>query len=60
MWGQHLRTYYNKPSTYRKSDFSNNYLGYWTDFGACYYYNLDGESSYASALNNVIADAQAQ
>jgi hypothetical protein len=45
-WGQIMRSYYNKGDSYRKSDFTNNYLGYWTDFGACYYYNLDNFSTY--------------
>jgi hypothetical protein len=37
-WGGLLLKYYNKTSEVREKDKSINYLGYWTDNGACYYY----------------------
>jgi len=50
-WGHLLRKLYGKEDdTYRKSDFSINYLGYWTDNGACYYYNTANYSNYEDAL----------
>ena len=38
-WGQVMRTQYQKTSAARNADLMNNYLGYWTDRGAYYYYN---------------------
>ena len=52
-WGRLLRMLYEKEDTYRKSDFSINYLGYWTDNGACYYYNTGNYSNYEEALTAV-------
>ena len=52
-WGHLLRMLYGKEDTYRKSDFSINYLGYWTDNGACYYYNTGNYSNYEEALTAV-------
>ena len=57
-WGHLLRMLYGKEDTYRKSDFSINYLGYWTDNGACYHYNTGNYSNYEEVLTAVkkIAD----
>ncbi|XP_046547847.1 uncharacterized protein LOC124257764 isoform X1 [Haliotis rubra] len=38
-WGQILQRWHGRTDQFVKSDFSINYLGYWTDNGA-YYYNL--------------------
>ncbi|XP_046560817.1 uncharacterized protein LOC124269827 [Haliotis rubra] len=38
-WGQILQTWYGRTDRYVKSDFTINYLGYWTDDGA-YYFNI--------------------
>ena len=32
-WGELMRHYYDKPTSFRDSDLTNNYLGYWTDAG---------------------------
>ena len=32
-WGTVMRLYYNKDTSYTMSDWTNNYLGYWTDHG---------------------------
>ena len=37
-WGGLLLEKYGKDTSYRETDFSLNYLGYWTDNGACYYH----------------------
>lgn len=37
-WGRLLLEKYGKDTSYRDTDFSLNYLGYWTDNGACYYH----------------------
>jgi hypothetical protein len=33
-WGRFMRAYYNKDDTYRRSDLTLRYLGYWTDGGS--------------------------
>ena len=37
-WGGLLLEKYGKDTAYRETDFSLNYLGYWTDNGACYFH----------------------
>lgn len=32
-WGALLLKYYQKNLSYKENDFTNNYLGYWTDNG---------------------------
>ena len=32
-WGDIMRWYYNKETSYTRSDLPNNYIGYWTDNG---------------------------
>ena len=37
LWGEIMRRQYNKDTSYRDSDLTNNYIGYWTDNGLfCY------------------------
>ena len=50
MWGRHLQRFYNKDDSYRYSDFTVNYLGYWTDNGACYHYCTGKYDNYEDAL----------
>ena len=35
-WGSTLREYYGKDDSYLRSDFTINYLGYWTDNGTIF------------------------
>jgi hypothetical protein len=58
LFGYFLRTIYQKDDSYRRSDFTINYLGYWTDNGACYYYDTGNYSNYEKLLDAVFADAQ--
>ena len=39
-WGSVLRRYYNKLDHYRKSDFTNNYLSYWSDNGMYSFFSV--------------------
>ena len=59
-WGSLMRKMYSKESDVRKTDFSINYLGYWTDNGACYYYNTGPYLNYEQALIAVKEDADEQ
>ena len=59
-WGSLMRRMYSKDSSYRKTDYSINYLGYWTDNGACYYYNTGSYSNYEEAIIAVKEDADKQ
>ena len=56
-WGKLLKQRYKKDEKYLKDDFSINYLGYYTDNGACYYYNVGDYSNYEEALIAVKEDA---
>ena len=38
-WGEVLRQYHGKDTEERHTDVVTNYLGYWMDNGAFYYYN---------------------
>ena len=49
-FGQLLRTKYKKDDKYRLNDVSINYLGFWTDNGACYYYNTGKYDNYEDAI----------
>ncbi|XP_064616875.1 uncharacterized protein LOC135480876 [Liolophura sinensis] len=52
-WGDILRTKYGKSSSYKRSDFTINYLGYWTDNGAFYYYNTESKKNYEQTMLDV-------
>ena len=56
-WGHLLRKFYNKPESFRRSDFSINYLGYYTDNGACYYYYTGPYANYEEAMLAVNEDS---
>ena len=49
-WGKLLRIRYKKEDHYRLDDFTINYLGYYTDNGACYYYYTGEYDNYEEAL----------
>ena len=38
-WGEVLRLYHGKTTGNTHNDYVSNYLGFWTDNGAFYYYN---------------------
>ena len=59
-WGGLLRKWYRKDDTARRNDFTVNYLGYWTDNGACYYYNTGTYPNYEEVLLAVKSDADQQ
>jgi hypothetical protein len=56
-WGRLLRMRYKKDDKYRRDDFSINYLGYYTDNGACYYYYTGDYKNYEEAMLAVKEDA---
>ena len=49
-WGYILRKYYNRHTQFRDSDLVNNYLGYWTDNGAYYYYLTETNMTYEDTM----------
>ena len=59
-WGRLLRLRYKKHDHYRLNDYSINYLGYYTDNGACYYYATDKFANYEEALIAVKKEADAE
>lgn len=59
-WGRLLRLRYKKDDHYRLNDYTINYLGYYTDNGACYYYSTGTYANYEEALIGVKKKADAQ
>ena len=49
-WGQIMQKAYNRTNQYRLNDISINYLGYYTDNGAYYYYHTEGEQNYEQTM----------
>ncbi|XP_067662761.1 uncharacterized protein [Haliotis asinina] len=52
-WGQILQKMYERDNSFVKSDFTINYLGYWTDNGAYYYYNTEPQKNYQDTILDV-------
>lgn len=48
-----MREKYKKTPEYRESDLTNNYIGYWTDNGAFYYYNTEDGKNYQQTILDV-------
>jgi hypothetical protein len=53
-WGQTMQKAYNRTNQYRINDLTINYLGYYTDNGAYYYYNTEKGTNYEQAMFDVI------
>jgi len=49
-WGQAMQKAYNRTNQYRLNDLSNNYLGYYTDNGAYYYYHTEEGQNYEQTM----------
>lgn len=49
-WGEVLRQYYGRGTEYRDSDMTNNYIGFYTDNGAYYYYKTEPGMNYEKTL----------
>ncbi|XP_050419530.2 uncharacterized protein LOC126832705 [Patella vulgata] len=45
-----MRDFYGKDPSYRKADMTINYLGYWTDNGATYFWNTEPHKSYEQTI----------
>ncbi|KAK7471362.1 hypothetical protein BaRGS_00036000 [Batillaria attramentaria] len=52
-WGEMMRYYYDKDDIYRKTDVTLNYLGYWTDGGAYYFYQTEPNKTYEQTILDV-------
>lgn len=52
-WGRTMQRAYNRNDRYRLSDITVNYLGYYTDGGAYYYYNTEGNLNYQETILSV-------
>ncbi|CAK8679724.1 unnamed protein product [Clavelina lepadiformis] len=57
-WGQVLMTRYHKKRAYMEADFSINYLGYYTDNGAYYYYHTEEGKNYETTMLDVVEYAK--
>jgi hypothetical protein len=49
-WGEMMQLAYNRKNLYRENDITVKYLGYYTDGGAYYYYNTEGQLNYEETL----------
>ncbi|XP_050418353.2 uncharacterized protein LOC126831744 [Patella vulgata] len=59
-WGNIMRDFYGKDPYYRKSDMTINYLGYWTDNGAYYYFKTEGDDTYEQTIYDLQSMATKQ
>ncbi|XP_078674668.1 uncharacterized protein LOC144912809 [Branchiostoma floridae x Branchiostoma belcheri] len=57
-WGGTLMRQYGKSRARTESDFSSNYLGYWTDNGAYYYYHTEPGKNYEDTMVDAMAYAK--
>ena len=55
-WGAELRTQYGKSTNRRDTDDTINYLSYWTNQGAFYYYNTEPGKNYAQTVKDIYAE----
>ncbi len=55
-WGSQLLTLGGKSRASENSDPSLNYLGYWTDNGAYYYYKPESDKTFADTFIDLAAD----
>lgn len=55
-WGAELLKKHGKDTSRRASDDTVNYLGYWTDNGAFYYYHTEPNKTYADTMRDVYAN----
>ena len=55
-WGQTLATFYEKDEIGMRSDPTIQYLGYWTDEGAYYYWNPEQQKNYEQTVMDVISN----
>ena len=49
-WGQAMQKAHNRTNQHRLNDLSNNYLGYYTDNGAYYYYHTEDNQTYEQTM----------
>ncbi|KAL5016032.1 hypothetical protein ScPMuIL_005621 [Solemya velum] len=59
-WGKLMRDYYRKNEDYRRADLTVNYLGYWTDQGAYYYYLTEPNKTYEQTVLDIKKEADSQ
>ncbi|KAL5016026.1 hypothetical protein ScPMuIL_005615 [Solemya velum] len=59
-WGKLMRDYYRKDEDYRRADLTVNYLGYWTDNGAYYYYQTEPNLTYEQTILDIKQEADSQ
>ncbi|CAF4204876.1 unnamed protein product [Rotaria sp. Silwood2] len=52
-WGQLMQREYTRTNQHRLNDLTINYLGYYTDNGAYYYYNTEKGINYEETMVNV-------
>ena len=58
-WGDELKSYYGKSTYRRETDDTVNYLSYWTDAGAYYYYHTEPNKTYSETLTDINAQKPA-
>lgn len=52
-WGQLMKQAYNRTDQFRLNDITLNYLGYYTDAGAYYYYNTEVGLNYQDTILSI-------
>ncbi|XP_076448120.1 uncharacterized protein LOC143284887 [Babylonia areolata] len=56
-WGSHLQYVYGRRDDYVRNDMTINYLGYYTDNGAYYYYETERHKNYQATILDVVSNA---
>ncbi len=59
-WGSQLLKLGGKTRVDQDSDFTANYLGYWTDNGAYYYYKTEPDKNYELTMLDVVQDLKTE
>ncbi len=53
-WGKNLQIFHGKDLSYKLNDITQNYLSYWTDNGAYYYFLTENNKTYQQTILDII------
>lgn len=59
-WGKQLQIFHNKDLSYKETDITQNYLSYWTDNGAYYYFLTEEDKTYQETVLDIMQFYQEQ
>lgn len=59
-WGKQLQIFHKKDLSYKENDITQNYLSYWTDNGAYYYFLTEANKTYQDTVFDIMKYYQEQ